>query len=184
LPKLDYPKHPNMHKTHFLKYLEYEKRCSPLTLNAYQKDIEQFEAFLKYEYDIEDLTNVHHKQIRYWVISLINQSYKESSISRKLRSISSCYNFLQRRKHIDYNPCLGIQLPKIPHRLPSFIEEDKMELLFHHMGDHQKFPKIRDYLVLELLYATGMRRAELIGLKVDSIDIHNQQIKVMGKGNI
>ncbi|MGB1241106.1 MAG: tyrosine-type recombinase/integrase [Chitinophagales bacterium] len=183
MPKLDYPKHPNMHKTHFFKYLEYEKRCSPLTLKAYRKDIEQFQDFLKHEYEIEDLTKVQHKQIRYWVISLINQSYKESSIARKLRSISSCYNFLQRRKHIDFNPCLDIQLPKIPHRLPSFVEEDKMELLFSHLNINQKFSETRNHLILELLYATGMRRAELIGLKVSSIDIHNQQIKVLGKGN-
>lgn len=172
-----------MHKTHFLKYLEYEKRCSPLTLKAYRKDIDQFQAFLKHEYEMESLINVQHKQIRYWVISLINQSYKESSITRKLRSISSCYNFLQRRKYIDHNPCLGIQLPKIPHRLPSFVEEDKMELLFHHISNNQKFPETRNHLILELLYATGMRRAELIGLKVSSVDTYNQQIKVLGKGS-
>ncbi len=173
-----------MNKKYFLKYLEYEKRCSPLTLKAYQKDIEQFEDFLWNEYEIEDLTQIQHKQIRYWIISLINQSYKESSITRKVRSISSFYNFLQRRKYIESNPCMGVQLPKIPHRLPSFVEQDKMESLFNNINaDSEKFSEIRNRLILDLLYATGIRRAELIGLTLNDIDFANQKIKVLGKGN-
>ena len=172
-----------MHQTHFLKYLQYEKRCSPLTLQAYEKDIEQFTAFLRHEYEVEDLTKVKHKQVRYWVISLINQSYKESSITRKLRSISSLYNFLQRKKSIERNPCIGIRVPKIPHRLPSFVEAEKMDLLLEQNDLTQNFEQLRDQLILELLYATGMRRAELIGVTIDAIDYANQQLKVVGKGN-
>lgn len=172
-----------MNQIHFLKYLQYEKRCSPLTLQAYEKDIEQFAAFLKHEYELEDLTKIKHKQVRYWVISLINQSYKESSIARKLRSISSLYNFFQRKKLIERNPCIGVQVPKIPHRLPSFVEEEKMQLLLEEGNTSEHFPDLRNQLVLELLYATGMRRAELIGLTLNSIDFANQQLIVMGKGN-
>ena len=172
-----------MNKTHFLKYLEYEKRCSLLTVKAYENDIEQFSNFLIDEYEIEDLTKVQHKQVRYWVISLINQSYKESSITRKLRSISSLYSFLQRKNHIERNPCIGVQTPKIPHRLPSFVEEDKIQSLFNKANLPNTFSEIRDRLILELLYGTGMRRAELIGLTTRAIDFSNQQIKVLGKGN-
>lgn len=172
-----------MHKNHFLKYLEYEKRCSPLTLKAYEKDIEQFEDFLKQEYEIEDLTEVQHKQVRYWIISLINQSYKESSTTRKARSVSSFYSFLQRRNYVQSNPCMGLQLPKIPHRLPSFVEEEKMESLFENLAITESFSDLRNLLILDLLYATGMRRSELIGLKLDAVDIENQKVAVLGKGN-
>lgn len=172
-----------MHKSHFLKYLEYEKRCSSLTLTAYKKDIEQFIAFLTIEYSIEDLTQVQHKQIRYWVISLINQSYKASSITRKLRSVSSMYNFLERKEYIECNPCIGVQIPKIPHRLPSFVEDEKMQSLFNKISKATEFNQIRDHIIIELLYGTGMRRAELIGLTISAIDFPNQQLKVLGKGN-
>ena len=172
-----------MDESNFLKYLKYEKRCSQLTLNAYKKDIEQFADFLKSEYQIEDLSIVEHRQVRYWVIALIQQSYKASSVTRKLRSISSFYNFLQKREYVSKNPCIGVQVPKIPHRLPSFIEEDKIQTLLHNVSDSESIKEVRNQLVLELLYGTGMRRFELIGLTIQSLDFANQQIKVLGKGN-
>ncbi|MFK7903939.1 MAG: tyrosine-type recombinase/integrase [Chitinophagales bacterium] len=172
-----------MYKSHFLKYLEYEKRCSPLTIKAYEKDIEQFTEFVALQYEIEDLLKIEHKQVRYWIISLINESYKASSVTRKLRTISSLYSFLQKRSYVEGNPCIGVKVPKIPHRLPSFIEEDKIQKLFKNIGLTKSFEDIRNLLILELFYATGMRRAELIGLTIHSIDTANQQIKVLGKGN-
>jgi integrase/recombinase XerC len=166
----------------FIRYVRYEKRFSPHTIKAYETDLLQFQTFLTtYETTLAEAT---HTLVRSWVMECMEASTGAKSINRKISSLRSFYKFLQREGLVVKSPMEQLQAPKIPKRLPVIVEEAKLNAL---LDDEALFPSgfegLRDRVVLELLYGTGIRLAELLGLKNSDIDDYNQQIKVLGKRN-
>lgn len=167
----------------FLQYLRFEKRFSANTVLAYESDLNQFFEFQKKLYEVEKPDQVSQSMVRSWMVSLMESGVGARSINRKITALKTFYKFLLRRDEVKLNPLLKVQSPKISKRLPVFVEESKMQLLFTDVNFGDGFDAIRDRLILELLYATGMRRAELIGLTDERIDLYQCQVKVLGKRN-
>lgn len=166
----------------FIQYLRFEKRFSPHTVNAYQKDLNQFLVFLsKSNTDFKDIT---YRHVRAWIVELMDQGNEARTINRKISSLRSFYKFLIRNDWKGINPMIHVNSPKAPKRLPVVIPEQKMDLLldggFTFTTD---FSGLRNRLIIELLYGTGMRLAELVGLTDEDVDLYGQQIRVLGKRN-
>jgi len=169
------------HVSSFLRFIEFEKRYSKHTLLAYTTDIAQFQVFIE-QYEL-NITEVKHTQVRNWMVSLMQDKTCARSINRKLSSLKSFYKFLLRKGEITANPLAKVTNPKTSKRLPVFVEKQNIEHLLKHIKFEEGFWGERDKLIIEMLYATGMRRSELSGLKLTDIDSWNSQIKVLGKGN-
>ncbi len=166
----------------FLKYIALEKRHSTHTLTSYQLDLSQFQDFLQEIYELEDLLAVDYNMLRSWIVALSEQGLKASSINRKIATLKSFYKFLQRKNYLEQNPTLRVKPLKTPKKVPVFVEEDSMNTLLDQLTFEEDFAGQRDKLILEMLYNTGMREAELISLQEKDIDFAHQQVKVMGKG--
>lgn len=167
----------------FISYLQYEKRYSIHTIQSYQKDLEQFNAFIATTFEI-DLISVEHVHVRSYLVSLIEDKISEKTIARKMSALRTFYKFLMRENKTTSNPMLLVKAPKVPKRLPVFVEEQKMDALLdsdEYFND--SFESIRDRLVIELLFGTGIRLTELIALKDEDFDIYERTIKVFGKRN-
>ncbi len=166
----------------FTQYLQFEKRFSPHTVSAYQQDLHQFNDFLV---SLElDLLVITHQDVRGWMLELMEQGFGAKTVNRKLSVLRSFYKFLQREGLVGANPMVHIQAPKIPKRLPVIIEEQKMDLLLDsEVIFDAGFNGTRNRLILELLYGTGMRLAELVSLKDQDVNLYEQYIKVLGKRN-
>ncbi len=173
----------------FIQYLQFEKRFSPHTVTAYQKDLQQFSGFLKEtELNFSNASPVH---VRSWMVDLLEKGSEAKTINRKISSLRSFYKFLEREQLVPKNPALQIKAPKIPKRLPVVIEEKKLDSLLDNNIEDSKgkrvftedFNGLRDRLIIELLYGTGMRLAELVNLKETDIDFYEQHIKILGKRN-
>jgi integrase/recombinase XerC len=151
-------------------------------VTAYKKDLEQFSEFI---FLIQpDLLNVTHQNIRAWVVSLMDQEIEARTVNRKISSLRSFYKFLQRENLTENSPMIHVRAPKIPKRLPVVITEQRMDtLLDGHDVFSDDFAGTRDRLIIELLYGTGMRLAELVNLSDKDINVYEQQIKVLGKRN-
>jgi integrase/recombinase XerC len=170
-------------KESFLKYLQYEKRCSPHTVKAYGIDLEQFYNFLLETYEVSDIKEVNHSFIRSWIISMMEESITPRSINRKITTLKTYYKFLLREGVITQNPMLKIQSPKTSKRLPVFVDKTNMDQLLDHIEFTEDYTGRRDKFIIELFYVTGMRLAELVNLKVESLDLYNNSLKVLGKRN-
>jgi len=168
----------------FLNYLQHERRYSPHTVVAYRKDLVQFEAYCRQTFAIRQLGEVKRSMVRSWLASLFEDHQAPASIRRKLASIKASYRLRQERGYQVDNPTLRIPTPKLPRRLPATIHQHDLERLFHQLSlQEENFSTVRDYLVLALLYQTGMRRSELIGLRLQNLDRPKRQLNVKGKGN-
>jgi integrase/recombinase XerC len=167
----------------FLQYIRYEKRFSPHTVQAYASDLEQYSTFLRGTYETEELSAVTHSMIRSWIVHLMEQKISPRSINRKLTTLKTYYKFLLRQGTVRVNPMLRVQAPKTSKRLPAFVDERKMDNLFTAVEFPEGFAGLRDRLVLEVLYGTGMRLSELVGLKETDVDTYALQLKVLGKRN-
>lgn len=167
----------------FLKYLQYEKRFSMHTTDAYKVDLEQFSVFLQSQYEIVEPAIIQHIHIRSWAVSLMEQKYSASSIRRKLSTLKSYFRFLQREQVITRSPMLQVSLPKLGKRLPSVVPEQYLEQMLNAIDPADDYEKFRNQLVVELCYLTGMRRGELLNLKVSDLNLSAFTIKVLGKGN-
>lgn len=167
----------------FLHYIQFEKRFSPNTVLAYSSDLEQFFQYQKLQYETEDPAEINHPMIRSWIVSMMEAHVSPRSINRKLTTLKTYYKFLLRRGSVKVNPMMKVQAPKTSKRLPVFVDQSKMELLFNEVNFGEGFESQRDRLILELFYATGMRLSELIGLTDDSIDLYQCSLKVLGKRN-
>ncbi len=165
----------------FLRYLQFERRYSQHTITAYAADLEQFSVFLTQQ-NIS-IENVSYAHIRLWVINLVEDGINPSSINRKMASLRSFYKFLRKRGKINHDPSQRLQALKTPKRLPEFVQEKDITSLFDNQEFDDDFFGLRDKLILELLYGTGMRRAELLGLDDSSVNLHQGQVKVLGKRN-
>jgi integrase/recombinase XerC len=167
----------------FLQYIKFEKRFSPHTVLAYENDLSQFLTYHKNVYDTEEPSSITHSMIRSWIVELMEKEISPRSVNRKLTAVKTFYKFLLRQGKVMTNPMIKIQSPKTSKRLPVFVDEKKMDLLFRTENFGEDFEDIRDRLMLEIFYATGMRLSELIGLNDSSLDIYQCQVKVFGKRN-
>ncbi len=166
----------------FLKYLELEKRYSEHTLKSYRTDLLQFAHFLAKEYSNEPAI-ASSAQIRSWLAALMDAGVAARSVNRKISTLKSFYRFLQTRNLLEVNPMERVTAPRTSRTLPVFIPEDDIASLFDELEFTRDFKGIRDRLVLEMLYTTGMRLSELVGLTHKDVDMIAGQIRVKGKGN-
>lgn len=167
----------------FLNYLVSEKHFSEHTKIAYENDILSFQDYLKNEYECEDIANCSHLMIRSWAAKMIDEKQKTSTVRRKLSALRSMFKFLEREQIVDVNPMQKVITPKLSKPLPDFIPESQIDQLLDPHLFSEDFSGIRDRMMLAMLYATGMRRSELIHLKDKDIDLNQNQIRVLGKGN-
>ena len=171
------------HLNNFIDYISHEKKLSKHTSSSYQTDLLQFQEFVKQELSDSDLLNINHLIVSNWVAQLLDTGIAARSVNRKLSSLKSFYKYLLRNNFIKTNPLQKIIAPKTPKKLPVFIDESNMDLLFSDIKFEEGFIGIRDKLLLDILYQTGLRRAELISLNEQSIDLYNLTLKVLGKRN-
>lgn len=170
-------------KAKFRDYLGLEKNYSPHTVTAYLKDLDFFQAFLKGAFDDDDLIRVNCNQIRAWIVSLSDDGVSNTSINRKIASLKSFYKFLLKTKQITTSPLLKHKALKSPKKLQIPFSEKELDLVLNQIVYPEGFEGMRDKLVVDLFYTTGIRRAELIGLKLHNVDLSNGTIKVLGKRN-
>lgn len=166
--------------TQFLDYLSIERRCSPLTVSAYQKDLEQFRDFLGFTDDLP-LEKVEEDDIRSWTADLMRNKVSTRSINRKLSSLRSYYKFCLQVGVIQKDISRKIIRPKNSKPLPVFYSETDMQRALALEAYADDFESVRDNLIIEMFYQTGIRRAELIGLKNSDIRIEEKLIRVFGK---
>ena len=167
---------------HFKDYLTFEKNYSPHTITSYINDLTDFQNFLFSNYQLTP-EFVQGKQIRIWISTLSQRNLSETSINRKIASLKSFYKFLLKTKTIDKNPMKGIGNLKTGKKIPLPYSETEMENLFDENLFENNFEGIRDKLIIHLFYTTGIRRSELINIKLKDIDIKKKELKVLGKRN-
>lgn len=173
-----------MHNTEFQVYLKSEKRFSNHTVLAYTKDLDQFFSFVNQVYGEVNLQKINHKVIRNWLVELFDVGKLSSnSVNRKLSSLKTYYRFLLLTGKHDINPTLKVVAPKLSKKLPEFIDQTSMNKLLNPDLFSADFVGLRDQLVMELLYQTGMRLSELIAITVNDVKNDFQTIKVTGKRN-
>jgi integrase/recombinase XerC len=164
-------------------YLIKEKNYSLLTVKAYLNDVLTFQEYLIVTHESVALEEVVYPLIRSWIVSLVENKISNKSVNRKISSLKSYYKFLLRIKQIDINPLLKHKSLKTPKKVQIPFSEKEIENVFEKNQFSKDFEGIRNQLIIELFYTTGMRRAELINLKLTSIDFSNQTLKVLGKRN-
>jgi len=167
----------------FIKYLQFEKRFSPHTVTAYTHDLQQLSDFLATTFELSKIEEAQHTHLRGWVVSLMDAGLTPRSVNRKIVSVKSYFKFLQRRELIEINPATRLKSLRVPKDLPNFVKEPEMNNLLDQLVFADDFEGHRDKLMLEMLYATGMRLSELIGLTDESINRYDKTIKVLGKRN-
>lgn len=173
-----------MHITNFLRYLEFVKRYSPNTIGAYKKDLEQFYEFVVSYTANNRIEQADTKTIRTWIIHLHNQELSKSTINRKLSAINTLYKYLVKEEIIPISPTKQLKRLKPPKRLPEFFTQNQMtQILDTATQEQTNFKTLTTYIVLEILYQTGIRVSELVDLQIKNTDLSQNQLKVTGKGN-
>lgn len=168
----------------FLDYIQKEKRFSAHTVVAYTNDLKQFKTHISDNLEISSINEVDHHDIRSWIISILeDEKLQPASVNRKISCLRSFYRYLIRNEILVKNPMSKITALKTKKKLPLFIEQSQMENLLDGMEFGDDFAGVRDKLIIELLYCTGMRRAELISLESTNVNISKQELKVLGKRN-
>ena len=168
----------------FLDYLRYERNYSNYTIEAYSKDLRQFEEYVKMNKDNRFVPKeVDADLVRCWIVSLMDEKISPVSVNRKLSSLKSFFKFLMKQGSISVNPLRLITGPKTKKPLPYFVRDKEMELLLDGDGFDEDFEGVRNRLILEMLYDTGIRRSELIGIHDSDVDCETMQIRVTGKRN-
>lgn len=162
----------------FLQYIQFEKRYSKHTLEAYQNDLHHFFEYLR-RMEIEEVKLVN---VRSWMVDMVENGFEMRSIHRKISSLRSYYKFLNKTGRSKDNPVNGLKLPKIGRRLPEYVQQDQIVEMLNGIEVKDDFFKLRDKLILHLFYMTGIRRSELMGIIRESIDEFRGVLKVMGKG--
>jgi len=167
----------------FLQYIQYEKNYSSHTVLSYQNDLLQFVEFVDCKMDTFNPANISDTIIQQWILSLMKQKSSARTISRKISTLRTFWHFLLVRNLTDKNPTLKIVLPKTNKPLPAFFKQNEMERALDDTFLTNDFESLQKYTILELFYLTGIRLAELIGLRDTDIDFSNRSIKVTGKRN-
>ena len=172
-----------MLKEKFIKYLRYEKNCSSHTEISYFKDLAQFQMFVESEIGQFDPLTIGSDLIRMWIVHLMEQGNKSSTVNRKLSTIKSFYRFLQKKEMLDVNPAIYIQGPKKEQQLPNFVKHSDMLKVLSSDSFTDDFEGVRNLFLIELLYLTGLRTDELVMLKDIDIDLCSNTMHVHGKRN-
>jgi integrase/recombinase XerC len=167
----------------FLEYLHFQKRLSPLTVKSYESDLQQFQEYLQKEFSGNNLSDIQQYHLRDYLASLLANGLSPRSVNRKLSCLKSFFKYNFRIGKISLNPSQKLSGPKTKKNLPVFIDESQMDKVFSELTFGDDFEGQRNRLILDLLYQTGIRRAELIGLKESDADLYNLQLKVLGKRN-
>jgi integrase/recombinase XerC len=171
------------YKESFLQYLQIEKRYSQHTVRSYLNDLDQFYSFLSSLGLPEDPVQVTSYDIRAWIVSMLDTNYSAISVHRKISCLRVFYRYLRKEGVIKSDPLEKIVLPKRKKSLPVFIEEESLTQLLDNFSFGDGFAGIRNRTIIELLYLTGMRRSELIGLRDNDLDLSEGSVKVTGKRN-
>ena len=160
-----------MHFNSFIEYLELEKNYSPNTIIAYSKDIESFLIFASNQFGYSDINNIHYSIIRNWIVKLVDDGVSNNTINRKISSLRTYYKFLIKIGDIKVSPLLKHKALKTAKKIQIPFSEKEIEDVLNLLKDQDSFLGSRNKLIVELFYSTGMRRGELVNLKL--IDIRN-----------
>jgi len=167
----------------FLEYISLEKKYSPHTIKAYKDDINVFQLFCKNNFDSDDIVTANYSQIRSWIVSLVDGGVSNRSINRKVSSLKAFYKFLLKSKQISESPLVKHKALKVGKRIQVPFSNAEINEVILGLSDESDFRSVRDRLIVELFYSTGMRRSELIELKIIDVDLAQQTVKVLGKRN-
>ena len=173
--------HTNQQK--FQEYLLHEKNYSKLTVQAYAQDLVFFTKYIAENYNSDPLETISYSIFRSWIITLVNAGTSNTSINRKTASLKAFFKFLQKTKQIEVNPLSKHKALKSPKKIQVPFSEQELDLVLNKTEFANDFEGIRNKLILDLFYTTGIRRSELISLQVNNVNLSQQQIKVIGKRN-
>lgn len=167
----------------FTDYLLLEKNYSKLTVNAYQNDLEDFSDFIKEEYETNSINKVNYSQIRSWIVSLVEKGLSNRSINRKVSALNTYFKFLLKTGDIKLNPLSKHRALKTSKKIQIPFSEAEIKTVLDDLNFADDFESVRDKFIIELFYSTGIRRIELVELKLSSLDLDNKTLKVLGKRN-
>ncbi|NGF56033.1 tyrosine-type recombinase/integrase [Parapedobacter sp. SGR-10] len=169
-----------MYKSRFMTYLTHEKRCSLHTITAYEMEINRFIAFV--ERESVPFEEIDHKLVRYYLATMKEEGKEAVTINRAISALRSYYKFLLRENLVKSDPMRLVQVLKTPKKLPTVVEKDKLNhLLESWEKTDDDFENYRDFIVMELLFGTGIRLSELLKIKEYDIDFFNKKIRIFGK---
>lgn len=168
--------------TNFLKYLQVERNYSVQTIRAYGDDLRQFFAFCKLDSEQANLSKLNHRTIRVWLSYLMDTGHTPRTVNRKLSSLRSFFKYLSKQGVLTKDPLAKVMAPKMSKKLPVFLNTNEVNRMLDDVEFPEGFWGIRDLLVLELFYFTGIRVSELANLLVRNVNLSGNTIKVMGKG--
>ncbi len=171
-----------MHFSQFLDYLLLEKKYSSNTVKAYEADLVSFSNFILQEYEQKALLEINYPQIRSWIIVLVNSGLNNRSINRKISSLKAYYNFLLRTEQIDATPLAGHKSLKVKKSIQIPFSASEVENVLDNIPANS-FEGARDLAIITLFYSTGIRRTELIGIKLQDVNLRSKTLKVLGKRN-
>lgn len=172
-----------MWKDSFLKYLRFERNYSEKTIVSYGIDLDKFEAYFRGVDEGLDFKSVDADVIRGWILSMMDEGYSASSVGRKLSALRSFYHYLLKKGEIEVDPVRKVMAPKKKKTIPVFVREEDMNRLLDDTDFGKDFEGVRDRLILEFFYVTGVRLSELVGLKDADVDFSAKVVKVTGKRN-
>lgn len=167
----------------FLEYLSFEKKYSQHTIKAYQKDLQSFSDFLESEFNQTNLIEVNYNQIRTWIVQLVELQITNRSINRKISSLKSFYKYTQKTGQLDVNPLAKHRALKVPKKVQIPFTSKEVNTVLNDISEEDNFTSIRNKLIVELFYSTGIRRIELVNLKLKDVNTNNRLLKVLGKRN-
>jgi integrase/recombinase XerC len=167
----------------FIDYLQLEKNYSAHTVLAYQKDLMEFLKFADAEFDYKDIKQVNYSIVRSWIVNLVDSGISNRTVNRKMSSLKTYYKFLLKSDQISENPMAKHKSLKTSKKLQVPFSEKEINKVIDILAEEEGFVGLRNKLMVELFYATGMRRAELVNLKVSDISLYQKTIKVLGKRN-
>lgn len=167
----------------FLQHLRFERRYSPHTLTAYSRDIKMFGDYLEATYGISEVDQVSHFHVRSWLADMKDNKMTAGTLNRKLSSISAFYKFLRKNGFTTQDPIRKLHAQRLPERLPVAIKDTETQFLLEEVQFEDGFVGQTDRLICELLYATGIRRNELLILKESDVEWGQKQLRITGKGN-
>ena len=169
----------------FLRYLRYEKNYSSCTVLSYKNDLQQFSYYRRHLRPDAETMPVEPDDIRSWIVELSERNISSRTIGRKISTLRSYYKYALSRGLVAKNPVADVRLPKVKKALPAFVRPDTMAQLLESSQDNNAadFVAMRDQLIVAMLYETGMRRAELVGLRDAAVDNRACEIRVFGKRN-
>ncbi|WP_395077866.1 tyrosine-type recombinase/integrase [Flavobacterium sp.] len=172
-----------MNQQKFQDYLLLEKNYSKLTALAYGKDLDFFKNFIEEHFANATLEEVSYTLIRSWIVSMIDSNISNTSVNRKVASLKAFYKFLLKTKQIEINPLSKHKALKSPKKIQIPFSEDEINKVLNQLHYKEGFEGLRDKLIIDLFYTTGIRRSELIALQIFNVDVSNGTIKVIGKRN-